>query len=258
MVSDKPTLVLLHGWGVNQGVWQGIATHFGDTVKVLTPDLPGFGLCQQYPAPYQLDAVVDMLAHNIPEQSYICGWSLGGLLAIALASRQPEKVRELAIIAASPCFVARQNWPGMAETVLQQFADALNDNVGLTLDRFLAIQAMGSHSARADIKQLKQAIMAYPTASTEAISGALQLLKTDLRPEFAALRQPVSGLYGRLDALVPVNVVEQLQQLQPAARFTVSASASHAPFISHSAEFCLWLNEWLNLPDNQSGRRKIN
>ncbi|NRQ43761.1 pimeloyl-ACP methyl ester esterase BioH [Rheinheimera sp. YQF-2] len=253
MSSDKPTLVLLHGWGVNHGVWQGITEQIAARVQLLTPDLPGFGMQQSYPQPYRLDAVVDELAANIPPHSYVCGWSLGGLLALAIATRYPDKVQQLGLVAASPCFLTQPGWPGMAEPVMQQFARSLSENLQQTIERFLAIQAMGSSSARADTKLLKQAIMAYPMAQPAAVAGALQLLsQCDLRAEFAALKQPVSGIFGRLDSLVPAAVVAQLQQLQPSAGFTVLPHASHAPFISHPAEFGQWLQQWLGLSGQQS------
>lgn len=247
MTSDKPPLVLLHGWGMNQGVWHTVTSQFQHKVQLLTPDLPGFGLNQRYPVPYQLDAVIEQLAEQIPDNSYLCGWSLGGLLATALAKRLPHKVKQLGLVAASPCFIASEHWPGMAEQVLQQFAQALSSNLPQTIERFLAIQAMGSSSARDDIKILRQAIMAYPAAQPEAVVGALQLLKLDLRNEFAALTQPVTGIFGRLDALVPVDVVKSLQLLSNDARFTVVEHASHAPFISHPAAFNLWLSDWIGI-----------
>lgn len=253
MASDKPTLVLLHGWGVNHGVWQAVAAAVADSVNVLTPDLPGFGLNRQFPQPYTLDAVVEQLAAQIPAQSAVCGWSLGGVLAIALAARFPQKVSQLGLIASSPCFIARPDWPGMAAATLQQFARALSDNIALTIERFLAIQALGSSSARQDIKALKQAIMAYPMAEPAAIEGALQLLKCDVRNDFASLQQPIAGYYGRLDSLVPVAMLEQLQQLQHQARFSVAAHASHAPFISHPDEFTGWLRHWLGRQSGQTG-----
>lgn len=247
MTSDKPTVVLLHGWGVNHGVWQGVADALQDSVQLYTPDLPGFGLCRTYPQPYTLNAVVEQLAAEIPAQSVVCGWSLGGVVAIALAARYPDKVKQLGLIASSPCFIAQQNWPGMAMPVLTQFASALSENIALTIERFLAIQALGSSSARHDIKALKQAIMAYPMAEPAAIAGALELLKSDLRQEFASLQQPIAGYYGRLDSLVPVAVVEPLQLLQPQAEFCIAAHASHAPFVSHLDEFCQWLTRWLGV-----------
>lgn len=252
-VADKPTLVLLHGWGVNQGVWQSIRQRLPVALSVVTPDLPGFGLAQQYPTPYTLDAVCDVLVAQIPDGSAVCGWSLGGLVALALAKRYPEKVSKLALVAASPCFLTQTDWPGMAPTVMQQFARALSDNLQQTIERFLAIQAMGSDSARADTKALRQAILAYPLAQPPAVAAALQLLTDmDLRAELAGLSIPLAGLYGRLDSLVPVRVVEQLQQLQPQGSFSILPHASHAPFISHPAAFLAWLEQWLSPSGNSS------
>lgn len=248
ITTKSSALVLLHGWGVNQAVWQNVKNQLSADIEVLTPDLPGFGAATNFPAPYTLDAAVAQLAQHIPDNSYLCGWSLGGLLAIALASQYPHKVKQLALVGASPCFLAQQSWPGMSPKVLQQFSVALSQNLSLTVERFLAIQALGSSSARDDIKQLKQAILAYDQPVAAAVQGALQLLAdTDLRAEFSALTVPVVGCYGRLDSLVPVAVIEHLQQLQPKAHFCILPQASHAPFISHRPEFMQWLRQWLGL-----------
>ena len=93
--SDKPVLVLLHGWGVNQGVWHTLLNDISPKVSVLCLDIPGFGLAQQLPSPYDFDAVLAVLATQIPANSLVCGWSLGGLLAIALAERYPLKVNTM-------------------------------------------------------------------------------------------------------------------------------------------------------------------
>lgn len=244
--ADKPNLVLLHGWGVNQGVWQHLRQALADRVNVLTPDLPGFGSSTHFPQPYRLEAVVKLLAEQIPDNSQVCGWSLGGLVAVALAEKYPHKVRRLALLAATPCFLAKDNWPGMAAGVMAQFADSLSRNLELTIERFLAIQAMGSSTARADIRQLKEAILAYPAAQPEALQGGLKLLaEEDLRQSFARLTLPVAGCFGRLDSLVPAVVIPLLQQLQPSGQFALLNKASHAPFISHPAEFSEWLEQWL-------------
>lgn len=244
--TDKPVLVLLHGWGVNQGVWHTILADIAVDYHVLTPDLPGFGLAQRLPQPANFETVVNELAKYIPLNSLVCGWSLGGLLAIALAERYPEKVRKLALVAATPCFLQQAGWPGMKSEVMQQFAESLQRNLTQTISRFLAIQAMGSASAKHDAAVLKQSISAYPQASAEALSAGLDfLMAQDLRQSFAGLTQPIVGCFGALDSLVPVAVVQALQQLQPQAQFSILAKASHAPFISHRAGFLSWLNNWL-------------
>lgn len=246
--NAQPTIVLLHGWGLNSGVWQQVAPLLRAHCQLITPDLPGFGHSSDYPLDYQLVDVVSQLAESIPDNSLVCGWSLGGLLAIALAKYYPQKVAKLALCAASPCFLAKADWPGMQAHILQQFSEALSDNITQTIQRFLAIQAMGSEHARADIQLLRHAIAAYPIPDSAAVTGALRLLaQEDLRTMLSLLPQPVSGCFGRLDSLVPIAVLPALQQLCPKAEFTMFDKASHAPFISHPESFIAWLRAWANL-----------
>ncbi|KKO44583.1 pimeloyl-BioC--CoA transferase [Arsukibacterium ikkense] len=251
--TDKPVLVLLHGWGVNQGVWHTLLPDIATGRRVLTLDIPGFGLARDTLQPYNFDTVVARLAEQIPDNSLVCGWSLGGLLAIALAERYPARVAQLALVAATPCFLQQAGWPGMKALVMQQFAESLQRNLAQTISRFLAIQAMGSLSAKSDAAALKQAIADYPQASVEALSAGLSFLSSqDLRQSFARLTQPVVGCFGALDSLVPAAVLPALQQLQPKAKFNVLAKASHAPFISHRPDFLAWLLGWLAATDQAS------
>jgi pimeloyl-[acyl-carrier protein] methyl ester esterase len=243
--NDKPVLVLLHGWGLNHAVWQQLVPQLTEHFSVLTPDLPGFGLAEVLPEPYTLSAVAAIVAEQIPAGSLVLGWSLGGLVATQIALDYPQKVRTLALVASSPCFVADDAWPGMAPLVLRQFAAALAKDVALTIERFLAIQALGSDTARQEIKLLKQALLSLPLPQPAALAGGLTMLaEQDLRPRLSELTMPVAGCFGRLDSLVPVAMLEQLQQLLPQATLTLLPKASHAPFISHPAEFSQWLLQW--------------
>lgn len=245
VTNDKPVLVLLHGWGLNHAVWQQSLPQLTGQFNVLTPDLPGFGLAVNYPEPYTLSDVAEMVAAQIPVGSLVLGWSLGGLVATQIALEYPEKVRALALVASSPCFVGSEDWPGMAPLVLQQFAAALAKDVALTIDRFLAIQALGSATARQEIKLLKQALLTLPLPQAAALAGGLKVLaEDDLRPRLAELQMPVAGCFGRLDSLVPVAMLQHLQLLLPNAALTILPKASHAPFISHPLEFSQWLQHW--------------
>ncbi len=254
-MARKIPLVLLHGWGVNQGVWQQLVPLLSTDFIVLTPDLPGLGTSSQhFPEPYQLSAIAAQLARDIPPAAVVIGWSLGGLVATQLALDYPDKVAALGWVASSPCFLAQPDWPGMASAVIQQFASALTRDLPLTVERFLAIQAMGSATARQDIKVLKQAVLALPLPKAEVLLAALDILiKTDLRPQLAQLRQPVAGCFGKLDSLVPVAMLPQLQQQLPLLQLQILPKASHAPFISHPAEFVEWIQQVGKLSQADSG-----
>ncbi|WP_031570296.1 pimeloyl-ACP methyl ester esterase BioH [Rheinheimera texasensis] len=244
--NTKPTVVLIHGWGLNHAIWQPVADVLAAEYQVLALDLPGYGLATNYPEPYSLAAITDQLAAQIPAQSFVLGWSLGGLVATQLALRHPAKVRSLALVASSPCFLQQPDWPGMNAQVMQQFAGSLSANLALTVERFLAIQAMGSDTARHDIKQLKQAVLSLPLPQAQVLAAGLEILATtDLRPELAKLSMPLFGCFGRLDSLVPVAMTTMLAELAPRAQISVLAKASHAPFISHQTEFLYWIRQCL-------------
>lgn len=243
--QSKPDLVLLHGWGMNQAVWQQWTPLLQSDWQVHTLDLPGFGLSKDCPNPYNLAALAEQLQPQLPPKAVLCGWSLGGLVAIELAKRYPQQVTALALLAASPCFMAQTDWPGMSARIFSQFQQQLSHNIPLTIQRFLAIQAMGSPSAKDDIKQLRQAILQLPEPQPAAVVGGLELLqRCDLRAELAGLTMPVYAAYGRLDTLVPIAAEPALQQLIPAVRTHCFAHASHAPFISHPVESAAWLRQF--------------
>ncbi len=242
-------IVLLHGWGMNQGVFGKLRDELAQATKanILTLDLPGFGDSQDLPEPYQLEQVSLMLQQQLPSSCHLVAWSLSGLLSIDLASRFPEQIKGLTLLASSPYFCQSEpNWPGIKPDVLEGFMTSLSQSPQQTVERFLAIQAMGSEHARQDIKEIKQLLARYSQPNPIALEGGLELLKTvDLRDKFAQLQLPVSGIFGKLDALVPARAVKKMQQLNPQFNAKVINKASHAPFISHKQEFITCLCELL-------------
>jgi pimeloyl-[acyl-carrier protein] methyl ester esterase len=239
-VGMGPSLVLLHGWGVNSGVWQPITAQLEQYFSVTYVDLPGFGENYQVlPKSYDLMSLAISVASVVPENSVLVGWSLGGLVAQQIALHEPEKVSQLVLIATSPKFQKSDDWPGIEPTILQAFSQQLVKNLSKTIDRFLAIQAMGSDSAKSDIKKIKSSIEASPQADISALTAGLTILEqVDLRAELASLTMPVHWMLGRLDSLVPAKLNEYVQQRLPSNHsVTIFTHASHAPFISHTEHF---------------------
>ena len=142
--GQGPDLVLLHGWGMNGAVWHGIVPALAARYRVHLVDLPGFGnspLAGE--AEYSLPWLAEQVATILPEQCHLLGWSLGGLVASQLALNHPERLHSLITVASSPCFMARDEWPGIAPKVLTGFNQMLAGDFKQTIERFLAIQAMG-------------------------------------------------------------------------------------------------------------------
>ena len=247
-------LVLIHGWGLNAGVWQPLAEKLAPFFKVITVDLPGYGLnSHTNVAPYSLANICQKVIDAVDEPAVYLGWSLGGLIATEIAYHYSEKVLALITVASTPCFIElltqdkQVSWPGIKPALLTTFHHQLAQDTKQTIDGFLKIQAMGSPHIRQDLKDIKALIFQYHMPTRQTLDDSLSLLETvDLRANLASIRLPFLRLYGRLDTLVPKAIADLVSELAPKSDLHIFKQASHAPFISHNNDFFDVLTHWLN------------
>lgn len=237
-------VVLLHGWGMNGVVWDNVVQVLSTSFCVHVVDLPGYGDNVQCTAE-SLSDIVQLLIDQAPPQATWLGWSLGGLFATQVALTYPERVQKLVTVASSPYFSSQPSsvdslvWRGMAPKVLRHFASELNENFTLTIERFMALQAMGSPSARRDVKQIKQAVLSRATPNKATLQLGLDLLtNVDLRTQLNQLTMPRLRLYGRLDGLVPVQVAKDVSYYDDQDTQHIFQHSSHAPFMTELESFC--------------------
>lgn len=244
--GQGPDLVLIHGWGMNGAVWQQTAEQLSKHFRVHVVDLPGFGHSHQHSFD-SLEQLSQQVLASAPDKAIWLGWSLGGLVATQIALTQPQRVSHLITVASSPRFAASKPWRGIQPTVLDAFTAQLVEDFQLTIERFMALQAMGSPSARQDVKALKQAVLSRPAPNPDALLAGLALLAdVDLRPSLTDITLPTLRLYGRLDGLVPIKVAEDTAQLMPSSQQFVFNASSHAPFMTELDAFCQQVVGFIN------------
>ena len=247
-------LVLIHGWGLNSGVWQPLAEKLALNFKVITVDLPGYGLnVDNNISPYSLNNICEKIVDAVGEPAVYLGWSLGGLVATEMAYNYQSSVLALITVASSPYFLEQKttdeqlSWPGIKPPLLNAFHHQLAKDTKKTIDGFLKIQAMGSPHIRQDLKEIKALIFQYEMPSRQTLDDSLSLLETvDLRLSIPSIKQPFLRLYGRLDSLVPKTLPNLVNKLVPNSDVHIFSQASHAPFISHADDFFEVLKQWLN------------
>ena len=238
-------LVLLHGWGLNAEVWQNIVPRLSSQFRLHLVDLPGFGRSQGF-APLTLAEMADRLLPHLPDRAILLGWSLGGLVASQLALTQPEHMAALISVASSPCFTARDAWPGIKPDTLESFQQQLSTDFQRTVERFLALQTMGTERARQDARQLKEVVLSQPMPSVAVLEGGLEILRQDdLRDALDGLTLPFLRIYGYLDGLVPRRIAEELDARWPHSASVVMEKAAHAPFVSHPDAFCQQVEQFI-------------
>ena len=166
-----------------------------------------------------------------------CGWSLGGLVALHAAATLPQ-VRGLAMLAATPRFVRDESWPDAVErSVFEQFGRDLEQDYRGTLERFLALDVMGSQHARSELRALRDALVERGEPAPRALHEGLALLETaDLRGALPALHKPGLWIGGQRDRLVPAKAMHTAAALAPSglhAAHTIDGGG-HAPFLGHA------------------------
>ena len=246
-MRDVRDVVLLHGWGSNAGVWTDLAAQLAPRYRVHACALPGYGsspVC----SPYTLGAIAGVVARAAPARCQVVGWSLGGLVTLAWARVAPQQVVRLALIAATPSFAQRADWPHAIEgKVLAGFSRALVTDRADTLQRFVSLQARGDDRARGVARRLRAVLAAGGDPEAAALEGGLEILvATDLREELGSIKQRTLVLHGDRDELVPLAAAEHLGRRLPAGRIVVLRGTAHAPFLSQPRATAAVLQEFLS------------
>ena len=242
--GDGPDLVLLHGWGLHSGVWDGVRGDLANCFRVHLVDLPGYGQSAAC-TPYVPAELARSVAKAVPQAVCVCGWSLGAQVALRWALDFPGQVKRLVLVAATPCFVRAAGWPsGIEAQVLREFAADLEREVRTALTRFVSLQTRGAKDARRQSAWLRKRLFA--AASLEVLQAGLQmLLDTDLRQEMREVKQPALLLHGKRDELVPLRSAHWLKRHLARAKLEVFEDCAHAPFLAQDGKFVKLVSEFL-------------
>lgn len=248
--GSGPDVALLHGWGLHGGLFAGIVPALSERYRVHSLDLPGHGRSRWSKGAGDLEGLARQVAENLPESCALLGWSLGGLVALRVATLFPARVPTLALVATTPCFRKRRDWPhGLDDTVIDGVAKGLARDWRGTINDFLSLQVRGDEKQLETLRTLKASVFAHGEPSTAALEAGLAVLRTaDLRDELGAVAARTLVLGGEYDRLTPPAAAAALAAGIEGARHASIARAAHAPFLSHREEFLALLGQFLGEP----------
>jgi pimeloyl-[acyl-carrier protein] methyl ester esterase len=227
--ENRGTLCFLHGWGVDKRVWASFANGFLQEWNVKLPALPGYdGVA---PGARGLEDVVRTLMPEIPDDSILIGWSLGGMIGIRIATMKP--IRKLILLTSAPCFVKKDDWPCGTETeTIESLMQRMKDNPERALQEFALLSSRGDGKPRATYQVLAGLLKENKGHPGALIDGLDMLLHTDLRTEFSRLKCKVGVILAANDQLLPVDAGAAMQHLRSGLELGIIEAAGHAPFIS--------------------------
>lgn len=220
--SGTPEVLALHGWGRRGNDFSTTL----DGLSAIAPDLPGFGAT---PVPDQVigaDAYADIVAgilDSFDRPPVLVGHSFGGRVAVCLAAKRPDRVRNLVLTGVPLIRLETGKRPPLAYRVARWA-----NSVGMLSDERLERlkKTRGSADYRAADGVMRDILVKVVNESYEG-----QLNRID---------HPVSLIWGQNDMEVPVSVAEAASALLSNSSLEVLPGIGHmvplqAPDVLRSA-----------------------
>ena len=251
--GDPLPLVLIHGTSASLHTWEAWATALSATRRVISFDLPGFGLTGPNAEGDYRDAryvvfVRNLLARLGLGRAIIAGNSLGGAIAWQLALADPARVAGLVLVDAAGFRFEPEAMPlgfRVARTPL------LREGMRWVLPRRVIEE--GVQSVYGDPARVSAALVDryYELTLREGNRVALMQRMDQLAPgpveRLGEIRVPTLILWGGRDRLIPPRWGEAFHQAIPGSRLVVFPRLGHVPQEEDPAATLAALRDWLPL-----------
>ncbi len=241
--GSGPCVVLVHGHPFDRSLWQPqitlLATHF----RVVAPDLRGFGASPVRAGFVALseyaDDVVELLDRLGVDRAAVVGLSMGGLVAMELATTDPERWWALGLVATTAEPVTAEE-----QTIRRNRADQIErDGLQVLID-YMHTGLYGSR-ATSEMRRSVDAMMARAPAPGAAAALRGRAERPDYRPRLRALDLPTFVCTGSEDPwsneTVTAEIVAHLQHPE----ILIIDGAGHLPNLEAEESFTTALLDFL-------------
>ncbi len=238
--SDPLPLLLIHGTGASLHTWEGWVRALKGQHRVISFDLPGFGLTGPFAGRYAPDDyhgdiyarfVLDLLDTLDVPRAVIAGNSLGGEVAWRTAAMAPARVAGLVLVDASGPAFTSQSVP-LAFTLAR--VPLLNRLGEWVLPRALITQALvdvyGDPQKITDDLVDRYFELALRDGNRAALRHRLQQMTPGEGAErIATLKLPTLILWGGRDRLIPPDVGRQFEMQIAGSQRVMFDALGHVP-----------------------------
>jgi pimeloyl-ACP methyl ester carboxylesterase len=238
--EDATPLVLVHGTSASLHTWEGWVTALRGAKRVITFDLPGFGLTGPFagaytPDDYRADTLarftLDFLDALHVRRFDIGGNSLGGEVAWRVATLAPDRVERLVLVDASGYAFEPEHVPIGFQfarlPVLNRIGEILTPRV-LIEDSLRDVYGDPSKVTGALVDRYFE--LALREGNRHALSERLREIATDLAPErIRSLHVPTLILWGGRDRLIPPANGRAFEHDIAGSRLVVFPALGHVP-----------------------------
>ncbi|GAB4080664.1 alpha/beta hydrolase [Modestobacter muralis] len=242
--ADGPVVLFAHGFGCDQGMWDGVVPHFSDDHRVVRYDLMGYGqsdFSAYDPIRYatldgHADDILAICAELDLRDVTIVAHSVSTMMAVKAAVREPGRFRQVVLVAANPYFLQDPETGydgGFSDADMTEVAGALDSNY-FTWAEAMAPVIMGTPEAPEHGERLTASFCRVNPDVARQLLGLM--FSTDHRPLLPQVTTPTVVLQGRDDAMVPASVAGYLHAHLAGSTLVQLQALGHCPHISAPEE----------------------
>jgi 3-oxoadipate enol-lactonase len=240
-------LVFINSLGTNLHLWDAVISCLPSQLPLVRYDKRGHGLSDTPPAPYTIRDHSEDLASFLEqlkiESAIVIGISVGGLIAMDYAIRHPNRVQTLILSDTSPRIGTADGWSERIQTIRERGLAGMVTNI---LDRWFAPTFKSQEPA---IYQ-GFANMLLQTPVEGYIGTCAALRDADLHETVRQINAPSLILCGARDISTPPNLMSDLAEMLPNARFQVIEDAGHLPCVEQPKTMAMMIQQFLQEAGN--------
>lgn len=222
-----PVMLFLHGMGGDSSNFALQLTHFSDRFRAVAWDAPGFGRSRPWDDlsfAAMADAAAAVLDTLAAEKAIVIGQSMGGMVALELAARHPDRLRALVLSATSPAF-GDPNGPWQKQFVQDSLAPIENGSRLTDHAEALIRDVVGPDADPAGVQLAIDSMARTPHDSYRTVLD--NLTRFDRRDVLPRIAVPTLVIAGAEDAKSPAAMLERMAAKIPKAQFVCLPGAGH-------------------------------
>lgn len=244
---DGEWIILSNSLATDLRLWDRETKFLAKTRRVLRYDVRGHGQSDPARGPYDFDLLcgdlVQLMDHLLIEKADIMGISLGGMTALAMGIKHPQRVSRIL------CCDARADAPDLYKAIWDKnIAGLHSQNLSAlcepTLERWFTGPFLKNPANSALLDLVREMFNATSPIGYEATARCLQSL--DLKRHLKDLPHPTLFVTGDADLAAPVAVMQEMAELAPNSEFQTIENAAHLSNLEQPEAFERVITAFLN------------
>ena len=230
----RRVVVFVNSLGSDLRIWDDVVDALaGQEIGALRYDLRGHGLSDLGKPPKLIDDHVDdliaVMDHFGIERAPICGISVGGVIALGLAHRRPDKVESLILNGTGAKIGTPDSWNERIAAVDRGGVGAVTE---IVLQRWFPPDVYREGGGALALARN----MLSRTPAAGYVATCIALRDSDLTEAARAVSVPALCVAGEFDGSTPPTLVRALKALIPGAQYQEIAGAGHLPCLQRPDE----------------------